>query len=197
MLEDEPALRAAETLQRATREWWRFTTTSVLELRPMAQEQEREAAALGLLCEGQVYRGSTQDRPSGKPSASSDSERPAEGRAAQDDAGLRTWREQLVSRPPKDGRPGTTIRGGDRRGTPTGSRCDFEQRERARGPGREQRTPSKRPCVRARRPSSYCGDLTFDMSGSRRQAKPAGGCPLDGVVRCPRGARRRTGAANC
>ena len=25
--------------------------------------------------------------------------------------------------------------------------------------------------------------LTFDMSGSRRQAKPAGGCPLDGVVR--------------
>src|SRR5664279_2133686 len=25
--------------------------------------------------------------------------------------------------------------------------------------------------------------LTFDMSGSRRQAKPAGGCPLDGGVR--------------
>ena len=27
-----------------------------------------------------------------------------------------------------------------------------------------------------------CG-LTFDMSGSRRQAQPAGGCPLDGGVR--------------
>jgi hypothetical protein len=26
-------------------------------------------------------------------------------------------------------------------------------------------------------------DLTFDMSGGRKQAKPAGGCPLDGVVR--------------
>ena len=26
-------------------------------------------------------------------------------------------------------------------------------------------------------------DLTFDMSGSRRQAQPAGGCPLDGGAR--------------
>ena len=25
--------------------------------------------------------------------------------------------------------------------------------------------------------------LTFDMSGSRRQAQPAGGCPLNGMVR--------------
>ena len=110
MLEDEPALRVAENLPRATHEWWLFTTTSVLELRLMAQEQERETAVLELL-RGTAHRGSTQGGPSGKPSASSDSERPAEGRAAQDDAGLRTLREQLVSRPPMDGRPGTTTRG--------------------------------------------------------------------------------------
>ncbi len=33
-------LRAAEDLQRATHEWWRFTTTSVLQLGLMVQEHE-------------------------------------------------------------------------------------------------------------------------------------------------------------
>jgi hypothetical protein len=32
--------RAAEDLQRATHEWWRFTTTSVLQLGLMVQEHE-------------------------------------------------------------------------------------------------------------------------------------------------------------
>ena len=40
-LEDELELRTAEDLQRATHEWWRFTTTSVLQLWLMAQERER------------------------------------------------------------------------------------------------------------------------------------------------------------
>ena len=51
MLEDEPAIRAAGDLQRATHEGWRFTTASVLEPRPTVQEQELATAAVGLLRE--------------------------------------------------------------------------------------------------------------------------------------------------
>jgi hypothetical protein len=40
VLAAEPELRAAEDLQRATHEWWRFTTTSVLQLGLMVQEHD-------------------------------------------------------------------------------------------------------------------------------------------------------------
>ena len=39
-LADGAELRAAEDLQRATHEWWRFTTTSVLQLGLMVQGHE-------------------------------------------------------------------------------------------------------------------------------------------------------------
>gem|GEM_PF-6463514 len=47
MLEGEPAPRVDEDLQRATDRRWRFTATSVLELRPMAQGRELEIALFG------------------------------------------------------------------------------------------------------------------------------------------------------
>jgi hypothetical protein len=40
VLADGAELRAAEDLQRATHEWWRFTTTSVLQLGLMVQGHE-------------------------------------------------------------------------------------------------------------------------------------------------------------
>jgi hypothetical protein len=40
LLADEPELRAAEDLQRATHEWWPFTTTSVLQLGLTVQGHE-------------------------------------------------------------------------------------------------------------------------------------------------------------
>ncbi len=46
VLEDGAELRAGEDLQRAANEWWRFTTTSVLQ--PGLMMQERELAALDL-----------------------------------------------------------------------------------------------------------------------------------------------------
>ena len=87
VLEDEAALRAAEDLQRATHEWWRFTATSVLELRPTVQEQELATEAVGLLRETE-RECTTHDEPSGIP-----------------------WRAPTVSGPPKDGRPGMATRG--------------------------------------------------------------------------------------
>ena len=49
VLEDGAELRAGEDLQRAANEWWRFTTTSVLQ--PGLMMQERELAAPGpLVC---------------------------------------------------------------------------------------------------------------------------------------------------
>ncbi len=46
VLADGAELRAAEDLQRATNKWWRFTTTSVLQLRLTVQELA--TSALGL-----------------------------------------------------------------------------------------------------------------------------------------------------
>ncbi len=40
LLADGTELRAAEDLQQATHEWWRFTTTSVLQPGLMVQEHE-------------------------------------------------------------------------------------------------------------------------------------------------------------
>ena len=48
VLEDGAELRAAEDLQRATDEWWRFTAMSVLQLRLTVQEHELTTSALGL-----------------------------------------------------------------------------------------------------------------------------------------------------
>jgi|GEM_PF-5844912 len=69
-LEDEPEPQTAEDLQRATHEWWRFTTTSVLQLWLTAQERERRLPLLAL-----------------SDFANTLGERPAEGRAAHDDEG--------------------------------------------------------------------------------------------------------------
>src|SRR6267143_4044661 len=48
-----------------------------------------------------------------------------------------------------------------------------------------QPTPAQTPnlAARATRSDICVSSLTFDMSGRRRQAKPAVGCPLDGGVR--------------
>ena len=46
VLEDEPELRSAADLQRATHEWWRITTTSVLQLWLTAQARERRLRPL-------------------------------------------------------------------------------------------------------------------------------------------------------
>ena len=89
----------------------------------------------------------------------------------------------LVSRPPKDGRPGMTIRAwsGNEQRRPA------HNATRSGAPGQEceprATTVGRRPSVRRERPSSYCGDLTFDMSGGAKRAKLALGCPLDGGVR--------------
>ena len=72
-LEDEPELRSAGDLQRGTHDWWRFTTTSVLQLWLTAQARERWLTLLALSDIANAY-----------------GERPAEGRAARDDEGLRT-----------------------------------------------------------------------------------------------------------
>jgi hypothetical protein len=56
VLADETEPRAAEDLQRATNEWWRFTTTSVLQLRPMVQEQELAALASWIALHGSAWK---------------------------------------------------------------------------------------------------------------------------------------------
>ena len=65
VLEGEPEPRTAEDLQRATHEFWRFTTASVLQLWLTAQERERRLTLLAL-----------------SDFANTLVERPAEGRAA-------------------------------------------------------------------------------------------------------------------
>src|SRR5664280_3507861 len=86
VLEDEPELQSAEDSQRATHEWWRFTTTSVLQLWLTAQEREGWLTLFAL---------SGFANTSGK--------RPAEGRAARDDEGLRTH-EHTTGEPTAEGR---------------------------------------------------------------------------------------------
>ena len=129
--------------------------------------------------------------------ASSDGERPAEGRAAREDRGFEHSWQRPMSRPPTDGRPGRAIRAWAATSNADLLRHDSEQHERAGSASSQQRTPNKQPCVRSQRPSLYCGDLTFDMSGGPKGAQRPLERPLDGVVRCPRGARRRTRAAKC
>ena len=72
-LDDDAELQSAEDLQRATYEWWQFTTTSVLQLGLTAQGREQRLALLALADFANAF-----------------GERPAEGRAARNDEGLRT-----------------------------------------------------------------------------------------------------------
>ena len=58
-----------------------------------------------------------------------------------------------------------------------------EQQDRAlRGDAGARCNPKREACSEVAKLLRLRG-LTFDMSGSRRQAQPAGGCPLDGGVR--------------
>ena len=125
-LEDEPELRSAGDLQRGTHDWWRFTTTSVLQLWLMAQERERRPTLLAL-----------------SDFANASGERPAEGRAARDDEGLRTH-ALTAGEPTAEGRTArhdvacvagdeqrrvahdATRSGADARGTRT---CSFERQQ--------------------------------------------------------------------
>ena len=59
-LEDEPELRSAEDLRRATHEWWRFTTASVLQLWLTAQERDGDRRFL-------LFQTSRTPRVSGPP----------------------------------------------------------------------------------------------------------------------------------
>ena len=126
VLEDEPGQRAAEDLQRARHEWWRFTTTSVLQLWLTAQARERWLTLLAL-----------------SDFANASGERPAEGRAARDDEGLRTH-ARTAGEPTAEGRTArhdvacvagdeqhrvahdATRSGADARGTRT---CNFERQQ--------------------------------------------------------------------
>ena len=86
VLEDGAELQSAEDLQRATHEWWRFTTTSVLQLWLTAQEREGRLTLLAL-----------------SDFANGSGERPAGGRAARADEGLRTH-ERTTGEPTAAGR---------------------------------------------------------------------------------------------
>ena len=129
-LEDEPELRSAGDLRRATHERWWFTTTSVLQLWLTAQERERRPTLLAL-----------------SDFANTPGERPAEGRAARHDEGLRTHARTDGEPTAKDGRPGRTLRvlpATSNAGLPTMPLGAVRMLTEANP---QLRTPAKRPSV--------------------------------------------------
>ena len=125
-LEDGPEPRADEDLQRATNEWWRFTTTSVLQLWLTAQERDGDRRFL-------LFQTSRTPRVSGPPK---DGQPPA-------DEGSRTH-ARTAGEPTAEGRTtrhnvacvagdeqhrvahDATRSGADARGTRT---CNFERQQ--------------------------------------------------------------------
>ena len=126
VLEDEPELRSTEDLRRATHEWWRFTTTSVLQLWLTAQERERRLTLLAL----SDFANTPGERPpkDGQPPADEGArthartagEPTAEGRTARHDvAGVAGDEQHRVAHD-------ATRSGADARGTRT---CNFERQQ--------------------------------------------------------------------